>query len=277
MDIMFFSAVAGFIRPTLISLVAGGVLLACVPTQTQLSATRISASTQECRDIADSSAACFFRNSPVRLEQRVVRLPGRALEFRPIAEPLEFVDGSGREWVAPRATLTDGASIPKVFIPIVGEPRSREFINAAAVHDAFCGVGNEEGPAYHSRTWQETHRVFYDSLIVGGTEPVRAKVMFAAVWLGGPRWVVHDRRETRTESPLPGAVLQSGMREARDYIERSDPTMPQLIGYLNWLEWDMGRRGTRGRGPQAAVVTEALPEPPPEEPVIDGQGPEDAL
>lgn len=162
-----------------------------------------------------------------------------------MAEPLEFVDGNGRQWLAPRATLTDGASIPTVFIPIVGEPKSREFINAAAVHDAFCGVGNEDGPVYHSRTWQETHRVFYDSLIVGGTEPVRAKVMFAAVWLGGPRWEVTERREMRSASPLPSALLAAGMREARDYIQQSDPDIPELIGYLKRLELDMAQRGLR--------------------------------
>ncbi|MDO8881468.1 DUF1353 domain-containing protein [Pseudotabrizicola sp.] len=228
------------------ALAVASVLAGCVPSQDQLSASRLASGARECQTVADSSAACFFRNSPVRLEDRVVRLPGRALEFRPMAEALAFVDGEGRQWLAPRATLTDGASIPAVFIPIVGAPRSREFINAAAVHDAFCGVGNETGAAYHSRTWQETHRVFYDSLVVGGTEPVRAKVMFAAVWLGGPRWEVNDRRETRSESPLPSSVLIAGMREARDYIQRSEPTMPELIGYLNWLEWDMERRAFRG-------------------------------
>ncbi|MFN4154730.1 MAG: DUF1353 domain-containing protein [Paracoccaceae bacterium] len=223
------------------------LLSACVPVREQVSGPRLGSSSRECRDRADTSAACYFRNSPVRLEDRVIRLPGRALEFRPMAEPLEFVDGNGRAWVAPRATLTDGASIPQALIPVVGAPRSKEFVNAAAVHDAHCGVGNEDGAMYHSRTWQETHRAFYDALIVSGTEPVRAKVMFAAVWLGGPRWYGTERRETRAGSPLPSTVLTSGMREARDYIERSDPSMPHLIAYLDWLDWRMERRAFAGR------------------------------
>lgn len=243
------------LRPALVALAGVIALAGCVTDQNQLAQARINTSARECRDLQDRSAACFFRNSPVRLENRIVRLPGRSLDFRRTTAPLEFVDGAGRQWVAPRQTLTDGASIPDVFIQIVGDPNSRDFVNAATVHDAYCGIGNEEGAVYHSQPWQDVHRVFYDSLIVSGTEPLRAKIMFAAVWLAGPRWDHIRRQETRATSPLPAAVLKAGMREAKQYIERSDPSMPQLIGYLHWLEWDMTRRAYRGGskpGPQIA-------------------------
>ena len=244
------------------------VLGACVPAPGEMSATRIAASAKECLGVTDRSSACYFRNSPVRLEDRVIRLAGRPLEFRPIAEPLEFVDGNGRAWVAPRRTLTDGASIPTLFIPIVGNPTSREFVNAAAVHDAFCGIGNEDGEVYQSRTWQETHRVFYDSLIVGGTEPRRAKVMFAAVWLGGPRWELSKAPIRSLTEVLPAAVLTAGMREAKLHIERSNPSMPELIGYLIWLERDMLRRSFDAK--DAAPVIES---PPPEGTPFDPNAP----
>ncbi|MDU8929886.1 DUF1353 domain-containing protein [Alisedimentitalea sp. MJ-SS2] len=138
--------------------------------------------------VGSSAPSCRFRNSPVRLEQQAVRLPGRKLPFFPIAEELEFVDASNRSWIAPSKTLTDGASIPRIFVSIVGNPTSQEFTNAAAIHDAYCGVGNEAGPKFHTAEWRSVHRMFYDALRVGGTPETKAKIMYAAVYIGGPRW-----------------------------------------------------------------------------------------
>lgn len=228
-------------------------LMACVPGETDLAKSRIGTASKDCKGAGEGTAACFFRNSPVRLGGTVVRLPGRSLEFRPIAEPLEFVDGIGRKWVAPTQTLTDGASIPAIFIPIVGNPRSPEFVNAAAVHDAYCGIGNEDGAVYRSAPWQDVHRVFYDSLIVGGVPPVKAKLMFTAVWLGGPRWHPRNGLDDLKLERLPMAVRLSAMREARTYVTRSDPTFDELLGYLRWVEWDMERRAYRGAAKGAAA------------------------
>ena len=134
---------------------------ACVSPEGRLQGgAQIAASTADC-----AGAACYFRNSPVALQPKPVTIPGRPYEFYPTARELAFIDGGGRDWVAPTATLTDGASIPPVFVPIVGSPRTREFANAAALHDAWCGIGNEDGANYHKATWQEVHRMFYDTLV----------------------------------------------------------------------------------------------------------------
>jgi len=50
------------------------------------------------------------------------------------------------------------------------------FINAATIHDAYCGVGNQNGTYYNAAPWPKVHRMFYDALRVGG-EP--ASVMVA--------------------------------------------------------------------------------------------------
>ncbi len=105
-----------------------------------------------------------------------------------MANDLQFVDSEKKTWVAPKGTLTDGASIPPVFVAVIGEPTRKEFVNAAAIHDAYCGIGNDNLTQYHSDTWQNVHRMFYDALRVGGTPPKKAKIMFAAVYIGGPRW-----------------------------------------------------------------------------------------
>lgn len=235
---------SGVSRPSPAFLLIAVIVAGCVKSSEDLASQGIVGPARECR--GPSQAACYFRNSPVRLEERRVTIPGRSYDFFPLAEDLEFVDGQARKWLAPRQTLTDGASIPEVFVPIVGDPRAPEFTNAAALHDAYCGIGNEDGPVYRSRTWQETHRLFYDGLIVGGTPELKAKIMFAAVWLGGPRWYPKSGRDDLTMALLPKALMQQAMRDTRFYVNRRNPTFPQLLAYLSWQEERMKKLAYRG-------------------------------
>lgn len=244
-------------------------LAGCVPTSSELATKNIAVNPSECRGV--SAATCFFRNSPARLELRAITIPGRSYQFFPLAQELEFIDGQGKQWIAPRQTLTDGASIPEVFVPIVGDPRSPEFTNAAALHDAYCGIGNEDGPVYRSRTWQETHRLFYDGLIVGGTPELKAKVMFAAVWLGGPRWYPQSKRSDTRVQNLPKALMQQSMRETKQYIQRRNPTMPQLVAYLTWHEQRMARVAHGGNSRAPAVNDDEI------SPISPGGGEEGAV
>ncbi|CUH78101.1 DUF1353 domain-containing protein [Tropicibacter naphthalenivorans] len=194
---------------------------------------------------------CAFDRAPLRVLNEPVTIPRRAYTFFPTAQSLTFVDATGRQWFAPPRTLTDGASIPPMFVEIVGDPTSPEFINAAAMHDAYCGIGNEEGSRFHQALWQDVHRMFYDGLIVGGTNETTAKIMFAAVWLGGPRWAGPGRAArvstqgpalgaragyVRTLDHIPVSERQSMMRQTKAYIQRANPTLPQLEGYLNRIE-----------------------------------------
>lgn len=200
-----------------------------------------------------SSGQCAFVNSPVRLGSEPIHLFARKFPFYKTIDSLEFVDAGRQQWVAPSSTLTDGASIPPVFVKIIGDPKSREFINAATVHDAYCGIGNEDGEYYHAAIWQNVHRMFYDALRVGGTPAVKAKIMFAAVYLGGPRWsgvtknkiragksgttgVAGARGRVANQSLLaigiPPQVLRTEMRKAKAYIEANNPSIATLESYL---------------------------------------------
>ena len=174
---------------------------------------------------------CVFDRNPLRVLPEPVTLPRRPYQFFPLADDLTFVDPRGRVWVAPERTLTDGASIPPIFVSIVGDPTSPSFINAAAVHDAYCGVGNETGVNFHNGTWEDVHKMFYDGLVAGGTPEGTAKVMFAAVWLGGPRW---DTLRHLDHVPTPR--LQQAMRATAAFIERDDPDLGRLLRYLRWQE-----------------------------------------
>ncbi|MDF1854519.1 DUF1353 domain-containing protein [Pseudooceanicola sp.] len=214
-----------------------------------------------CADPA--SPTCRFLNAPVKLSPKKVSLPGRPYAFHPTREALEFVDGMGRHWRAPVGTLTDGASIPVVFAQIIGNPTSREFVNAAAMHDAICGIGNTELPGFHDATWEATHRMFYDGLRVGGTDEIRSKLMFAAVYLGGPRWLPGDKtfdmrqdrsaeaivstQGTRVAAVTRGlrgqalgrvstAELQAMMRRVKVWIETNNPGVGQIESYIQRQE-----------------------------------------
>ncbi len=156
-----------------------------------------------------AQSACTFFNAPLTLLTTPIKMLFRTVNFYPMASDLQFVDSEKKTWVAPKGTLTDGASIPPVFVKIVGAPTSQEFVNAAAIHDAYCGIGNDNLAQYHSETWQDVHRMFYDALRVGGTPPKKAKIMFAAVYIGGPRWV--PPRPRRAPTQVARAQQSSGL------------------------------------------------------------------
>ncbi len=95
-------------------------------------------------------------------------------------ESLRFVDHTGVQWLVPAGFVTDGASIPPIFQPIVGRPFDDRFIRAAIVHDYYC--------VKHVRTWPQTHRVFYEGLVAQNVDLIKAKLMYFAVVIGGPKW-----------------------------------------------------------------------------------------
>lgn len=88
-------------------------------------------------------------------------------------------------WSDPNAQsgTTDGASIPPWAQPIIGDAYDPSFLKAAIVHDHYCYKEN------HVRTWRQTHRMFYDALNDLNVDPIKAKVMYFAVYWRGPRWV----------------------------------------------------------------------------------------
>lgn len=174
---------------------------------------------------------CGFSQMPIALDGLIVELDGRDLPFQRTQSALTFIDAAGRVWTAPKATLTDGASIPSLFVPMVGAPTSDTFLPAAVIHDAFCGIGNEDLEEYHSVSWEDTHRVFYDALIAGGTSPLRAKIMFAAVYLGGPRW---DDPERMLDVAQDRLVQE--MAWCIEFIERGDPSREELVEWMRSRE-----------------------------------------
>lgn len=252
-----------FARPFLPAVLSVAMVLGgCVSPPGKLADTRLPLSPDECGQGTAGGQTCRFRNAPLALEPKPVTLPGRPYTFYPTARELVFVDGKARGWTAARLTLTDGASIPPVFVPVIGNPREPEFALAAAMHDAYCGIGNETGPAWHAAAWQDVHRMFYDTLVAGGTKPARAKIMFAAVWLGGPRWYPHSGAPDISMDRLPDSERRQALRTVIAYINATNPSLPDLIRALNQQEREMKARiRTIERAEDRAPDRE---EPPPE-------------
>lgn len=159
--------------------------------------------------LSPQGGRCQFRDLPVAVAPDFVSFPGQEYRYQRTERDLAFVDSNGQDWIAPVGTWTDGATIPGFATPLVGGPRNPRYVAAAAVHDAYCGVVNADGPVYHTRPWSEVHRMFYEGLLVGGTPVARAQLMYAAVWLGGPRWEVKRGRQVSVQrvTPVEEAVL----------------------------------------------------------------------
>ncbi len=114
-----------------------------------------------------------------------------------LTEPFAYFDPNGKQWTAPRGTITDGTSIPEPLIPFFVSKFENEFFPAAIVHDAYCSVENQSGSVFHTEPWEDVHKMFYHACLDGGTNEFTAKIMYAAMYLGGPAWspghdVTHD-------------------------------------------------------------------------------------
>jgi hypothetical protein len=143
-----------------------------------------------------------------------------------VDEKLTFIDSNNVEWVAPKGTLTDGASVPRYALWVTDGRYHENFLKAAVVHDAYCqGVNETRCPdQYHSKPWQEVHRMFYDACIACGTLPMKAKIMYFAVWAFGPTWNDPDRDAQDVADDMAILAVSAGKR----WIEENDPTINKI-------------------------------------------------
>jgi hypothetical protein len=160
------------------------------------------------------------------------KLEGPTNGFFTLQHDFSFFDSKGKQWKAPKATLSDGASIPPIFLSLTQGQWSPRYADAAVVHDAYCQRENKEGALFHQEKWQDVHRMFYEACRVAGSRALRAKVMYAAVYLGGPRW--GDPR--RSLESLPSEVLVGAFEKCKQWIEAKDPTIEEIDQWMTELE-----------------------------------------
>jgi Protein of unknown function (DUF1353) len=167
-------------------------------------------------------------------------------------EKLVFVDSTGVEWVAPQGTRTDGASVPRLALPVTDGRFDKAFLKAAVVHDAYCQSINETftPDQYRTRKWQDVHRMFYEASVAGGASENVALVMFAAVWLGGPRW--DDPEHSLDE--IPDARLEAEFEACKDWIGRENPTLQEVEAWMERREQALRASPHPSHGPGAGPV-----------------------
>ena len=86
----------------------------------------------------------------------------------------------GKRWIAPKGTITDGASIPQSLWTTIGAPFTGKYRNAAVIHDHYCEI--------RTKSWRRTHKAFYNASRAAGVGLIKARVMYYAVYRFGPRW-----------------------------------------------------------------------------------------
>lgn len=116
-----------------------------------------------------------------------------------LVEEFSYVDPREKIWRVPKDTIVDGASIPRAFWSVVGGPFEGTYRDASIIHDHYCTVRTEP--------WQDVHRMFYYGMLARGTLPGKAKAMYYAVRVGGPRWkqVLYTNHPPRA-FPKPGDI-----------------------------------------------------------------------
>lgn len=181
-----------------------------------------------------------------------------------LAENFGYIDSYNQGWEAQKDNKSDGASVPPAVRDWIGHPFDDDLIRAAVIHDHYCDR--------KVNTWSYTHWVFYDALLTSGVERRRARLMYAAVLLGGPFWIRVEKGTSCTtgrncvmtfDAELPqfdGATTTTGF--GGTYISRpARYTDPNFKAELDALERQIDNvTGVDERGEIEALVKGLRPE-----------------
>jgi len=143
--------------------------------------------------------------------------------FRTTKE-IKYRDHDGKVWSAPKGTNSDGASIPDIFVDLLGGKKNDQFLFAAIIHDAYCGYENKDSIQYQRERWEDTHHMFYHACIDNGTPLLKASTMYAAVRMAGPRWSFNGE-SFEDPSKVDKEVLMSEMEHCMHWIEEKGSTL----------------------------------------------------
>lgn len=100
-----------------------------------------------------------------------------------LLEDFTFIDAQGIEWKAEENDIPDGSSIPRAVWSLIGSPFVGKHRNASIVHDKFCVLREKSG-----KTHKQVHRMYYNACRCAGVNKFKAKLMYLAIKMGGPKW-----------------------------------------------------------------------------------------
>jgi hypothetical protein len=148
----------------------------------------------------------------------VKALPGgRNLE---LTHPFSFIDPKGKLWAVPAGTVVDGASIPQAFWSVIGGPFEDKYRDASVIHDHFCDTKTD--------SWENVHLVFYNGMRARGVGSIKAKIMYAAVYNFGPRWLQVSASETGKLISGQPILLEDAKEAILRFIAENDPSIEQI-------------------------------------------------
>ena len=110
---------------------------------------------------------------------KVEWLPDDPRKMR-LLEDVVFISDQGVQFCALKGDIIDGASIPRFFWRLVGSPFVGKYRRATVLHDVYC----------ENKIWghKQIHKMFYDAMIDDGVSKTKAKIMYRAVKMFGPKW-----------------------------------------------------------------------------------------
>lgn len=138
---------------------------------------------------------------------------GRSIK---LVQPFGYIDARGRRWDVPAGAKTDGASVPRVFWQLFA-PFSGKYREAAVIHDHFCGT--------KTRSWQDTHNVFYEAMLTAGVAETSARVMWAAVYNFADRW---GPGVVRRAAPATEEEERQFVGELEAWVARANPSREEI-------------------------------------------------
>jgi hypothetical protein len=174
--------------------------------------------------------------APIQVEW----LRGDASERRmKLLRPVEYTDPNGKLWVVPTGFVTDGASIPRIFWTLVGAPYEGAYREAAVVHDFLCDT--------KSQPYQDVHRLFYYATRAAGVSDFHAKILYAGVLIGGPKWAggrsncysnCHALPSSYSVDPhgqltLQATVTEEDAQKVAAWVKSQNPDLPAIDAYVD--------------------------------------------
>ena len=133
---------------------------------------------------------------------------------------VSYIDPKGMEWTVPVGTKTDGASTPQATWSMY-PPYAGKYRKAALIHDYYCEI--------RTRSWRDTHNMFYNALRASGMDSLNSKIMWSAVFMQGPRWEVGTKRSLPTQSAeLAPEQAKQQFEMLADWVRKKNPSREEI-------------------------------------------------
>jgi hypothetical protein len=149
-----------------------------------------------------------------------------------LKEDFAYQDPKQHIWLAPKDSVIDGASIPRVFWSLIGGPFEGKYRNASVIHDVACVERKMASDA--------VHEMFYAACRCGGVSEAQAKAMYFAVSHWGPTWkMVFETKIVKgaTVATARGVDVQEAKNPTQGeaeqvfkYFEINNPTLDEIPG-----------------------------------------------